>query len=414
MKLPRVSASDCLSKSIESIAEEVLRGIEHAGTLRALHSWQGPVGPRMTRDGREIVLFSSGNYLDLAHHPEVVEAAARAACDFGAASGGSRLINGNLTLHDALEDELAAFFGRESALVFSTGYMLNVGVVPALVGPGDVILSDALVHASLVDGVRLSRADCVVFPHADVDTLRQHLEAVRPRARRILIVVDGVYSMDGDVAPLAQIVELARRYEAITFVDDAHGTGTLGAHGRGAAELAGVLSEVDILSGTLGKALGSFGAFLVGSRRLVELLINTARTFIFSCALAPPQVAAARAALRLVQAEPWRRHQLQAHAQVLRTQLQAAGIATGHSTSQIVPVVLGDNQLVMAAQQALLALGYHAQAIRHPSVPRGAARLRVTPMATHREAEVLAFTAALRDVLAELGTGFTAMSKEQT
>jgi 8-amino-7-oxononanoate synthase len=386
---------------LDDFADETLSAIAGAGTLRTLRTFDGPVGPRMRVDGRETLLFSSGNYLDLAHHPEVVEAAARGARDVGAAASGSRLITGNLGCHGALEEELAAFFDKEAALVFSTGYMLNVGVIPALVGPGDVVFSDALVHASIIDGVRLSRAEVRVFGHADMEALDAQLREARGRARRLLVVVDGVYSMDGDVAPLAEIARLAREHGAWLMVDDAHGTGTLGERGQGAAELTGVLQHVDLFAGTLGKALGSFGAFCVCSRKVRDLLVNTARSFIFSCALAPPQVEAARASLRLVAREPWRRAALEAHAALLRERLAEGGLSTAPSTTHIVPVVLGDNTRTMAVTEALLARGFHAQGIRHPSVPRGTARLRITPMATHSREEVLALADAVLAVVAE-------------
>lgn len=389
--------------ALDALADETLEAAERAGTRRALHVLDGAVTKRMRLDGRDVVLFSSGNYLDLAHHPEVVEAACRGARDYGAAASGSRLITGNLACHEALESELASFFEREAALVFSTGYMLNVGVIPVLVGPGDVILSDALVHASIIDGARLSRAEVAIFPHGDLDALESQLARVRPRARRILVMADGVYSMDGDVAPLAAMVRLAHAYDALVFVDDAHGTGTLGARGRGAVEVEGVLREVDLLAGTLGKGLGSFGAFVVGSRKLRDLLLNTARSFIFSCALAPPQVEAARAALRLLEKEPWRREHLAAHGARLRARLGAAGLSTAPSTTHIVPLVLGDNERVMAARAGLLERGYHAQGIRYPSVPRGTARLRLTPMATHTDEEIDSFVDAILDTLQSLG-----------
>lgn len=393
MSDPRVSA-------VEARAAEVLDAAAAAGTLRALRTFDGAVTRRMRLDGREVVMFSSGNYLDLAHHPQVVEAAARAAQELGCAAAGSRLINGNLACHEALERELAAFFGTEAALVFGTGYMLNVGVIPALVGQGDLIVSDALAHASLIDGARLSRAEVVVVPHSDPGALEEALRVARPAARRVLVVADGVYSMDGDVAPLAPLVALCRRYDAMLLLDDPHGTGTLGAGGRGAAELAGVLGEVDLLAGTLGKALGAFGAFVACSARVRALLVNTARSFIFSCALAPPQIEAARAALRLLQAEPWRREALQRNGAHLRDRLAAARIDTGTSTTHIVPVMLGDNARTMSVCEALLARGFHAQGIRHPSVPRGTARLRLTLMATHTRQEIDALADAVSSLVA--------------
>ena len=393
-------SADARRRPADARAAEVLEAAAVAGTVRTLRAFEGAVTRRMRLDGREVLMFSSGNYLDLAHHPQVVEAAARAARDLGCAAAGSRLINGNLGCHEALESELAAFFGTEAALVFGTGYMLNVGVIPALVGPGDVIVSDALAHASLIDGARLSRAEVVVVPHSDPGALEAALRAARDRARRVLVVADGVYSMDGDVAPVRELVALTRQHDAMLLLDDPHGTGTLGAGGRGAAELAGVLGDVELLAGTLGKALGSFGAFVACSARVRALLINTARSFIFSCALPPPQIAAARAALRLLGGEPWRREALQRNAARLRARLAAAKVDTGASTTQIVPVILGDNARTMAACEALLSRGFHAQGIRHPSVPRGTARLRLTVMATHTDDEIDALADAVISLVA--------------
>jgi glycine C-acetyltransferase len=385
--------------ALEEVADERLGAIRARGTYRKMRVLDGAQGPRMSVEGREVALFAGSNYLDLAAHPEVAEAAARAARELGCAAGGSRLINGNLALHEALEAELAAFLGTEAALVFATGYMANVGVIPALVGPGDAVVSDALNHASIIDGCKLSGAAVRVFPHGDPAAAEAALAAAAREQRRVLLAVDGVYSMDGDLAPLPALVAAARRHGALVLLDDAHGTGTLGARGRGTAELLGALDGVDVLLGTLGKALGSFGAFVAGSARLRELLVNTARSFIFSCALAPPQVAAARAALALLEREPWRRERLAAHAARLRARLAAHGLSTAPSVTHIVPVVIGDHARTMAAAEALLARGYFAQGIRHPSVPEGTARLRLTPMATHREAELDGLADAVAAVL---------------
>ncbi len=385
---------------LDRIADEVLGGIRERGTYRRMRVLDGPQGPRMRVDGREVLLFAGSNYLDLACHPEVVAAAERGARDFGCAAGGSRLINGNLACHEALENELAEFFERPAALAFNTGYMANVGVIPAIVGEGDVLVSDELNHASIIDGARLARCEVAVFRHGDVDAFAETLARVRPRARRLLVAVDGVYSMDGDVSPIAEIVKLAHDQDAIVLLDDAHGTGTLGARGRGSAEASGVLRDVDILMGTLGKSLGSFGAFVAGSERLRDLLVNTARSFIFSCALAPAQVESARAALRLVDREPWRRQRLAQNCDRLRLRLASHGISTAPSTTHILPVVIGENAPTMAVCEALLERGYYAQGIRHPSVRRGSARLRITPMATHREDEIDGLAEAIAEILA--------------
>jgi 8-amino-7-oxononanoate synthase len=266
--------------------------------------------------------------------------------------------------------------------------MANVGVIPALAGRGDVVISDALSHASIIDGCRLSRAEVRIFPHADLDGLEKVLRESASTRREVLVVVDGVYSMDGDVAPLAELVPLAKHWGATVLVDDAHGTGTLGAGGRGSSELCGVDGDVDIVLGTLGKSLGSFGAFVAGSHTLRDLLVNTARSFIFSCALAPPQVAAARAALAVMRREPWRRERLAQNADRLRDGLAKRGISTAPSTTHILPLIVGDNEATMKLCGHLLESGVYAQGIRHPSVPEGTARLRITPMATHRDSEI--------------------------
>lgn len=391
------AAVRALASPIDAIADQELDDLRARGTYRSMRILEGLQAARMRVDGRDVLLFASSNYLDLASHPEVTEASCRAARELGCASGGSRLISGNLAVHEALEHELADFLGVPACLAFNTGYMANVGVIPALTGDGDLVISDALSHASIIDGCRLSRADVRVFPHGDVDALESLLRSEAPKRRRMLLAIDGVYSMDGDVAPLREMIPLARRWGAMVLLDDAHGIGSLGRRGLGAAEIEGVETEVDIWMGTLGKALGSFGAFVAGSQRLRELLINTARSFIFSCALAPPQVEAARAALRLIGSEPWRRERLQANAARLRAQLSERGIETAPSTTQIVPVVVGENARTMAICERLLEAGFYAQGIRHPSVPAGTARLRLTPMATHQTDEIDALAAAVAD-----------------
>jgi len=390
--------------SLDAIAQEELKTIRRQGTHRSLRVLQSTTGPQIQVDDQRAHLFAGSNYLDLAQHPEVVEAASRAAKDWGCASGGSRLINGNLEIHEALEEELAHFLGCESALVFGNGYMANTGLIPALVGEGDLILSDALSHASIIDGCKLSQARVEVFPHGNVLALEKQLKKARRQVRRILLIVDGVYSMEGDCAPLAEIQTLGKSYDAMLFVDDTHGTGSLGPGGRGCPASQGIAPEdIDLHLGSLAKALGSYGAFVGGSRTLRDLLINTCRSFIFSCALPPPQVAAARAALALLQREPWRVEILQANAQALRSELLAVGIGSAPSTTQIVPVIIGANEDTMTVCQDLLARGYFAQGIRFPSVPQGTARLRLTVMATHDKEQIQGLAHALREVLDQRG-----------
>jgi 8-amino-7-oxononanoate synthase len=396
-----VKATPSVHRPLDAIADEILGEIRERGTYRRMRVLDGLQAPRMQVDGRDVLLFAGSNYLDLARHPEVIEAAERATRQWGCAAGGSRLITGNLSCHEALESELASFFETEAALAFNTGYMANVGVIPALLGPGDVLVSDELNHASIIDGAKLARTEVAVFRHGDVESFSETLERIRPKARRVLVAIDGVYSMDGDVAPVAEIVQRAHEADAMVLLDDAHGTGCLGARGRGTAEAAGVLGEVDILMGTLGKSIGSFGAFVAGSAKMRDLFVNTARSFIFSCALAPAQVEASRVSLRLIDQEPWRRERLASNCDRLRLRLSEAGISTAPSTTHILPVVLGDNERTMAVCEALLERGYYAQGIRHPSVPRGQARLRITPMATHEETEIDGLAREIAELLSE-------------
>ncbi len=385
---------------IRDLAAQTLGTIRAHGTLRSLRQLSNLEGPRVEVDGKPVWLFAGSNYLDLGQHPKVVEAAARAARDWGCNSGGSRLISGNLELHEAFEAELAAWQGSEAALLFNSGYGANTGLLPALVGPADLVVSDSLNHASIIDGAKLSGAQVQIFPHRDCEALANVFAQHGSRARHRLLVVDGVFSMEGDIAPIAEICAVAREHDAWVLLDDAHGTATLGPDGRGVAAHCGVADEVDIYVGNLAKALGSFGAFVSGSAALRDLLINTARSFIFSCALPPTQVAAARAALEVSREESWRREALQRNAARLRDGLAAAGISSEASSTQIVPVVLGDNETTMRVCEALLEHGFYVQGIRHPSVPRGTARLRITPMATHRDAEIDALVEAVVELVA--------------
>ncbi len=362
---------------------------------RRLRRVEGRQAPSMRVDGRECLMLAGSNYLDLAGDARVIAAAQKAADDYGTAAGGSRLINGNLALHEELERELARFSGHEAALVFSSGYMANLGVLGALCGPDDVIVSDSLNHASIIDACKLSRAQTRVFRHNDPDDLARVASGLAGFRRRVL-VVDGVYSMDGDVARLGELVPIARAHELVVVLDDAHGLGVLGATGRGAAEAEGV--AVDLLIGNLGKALGSFGAFVACSERVREYLVNAARSFIFTCAVAPPALGAARAALRIAEREPERRKLLLERAEQLRAGLRASGYDTGLSTTQIVPAQVGENDAVMRLCEAALARGVYAQGIRHPSVPHGTARIRFTPTCAHTADDI----SRVLEVFAEL------------
>jgi glycine C-acetyltransferase/8-amino-7-oxononanoate synthase len=366
--------------------EERLEELRERGLYRRMRLVSGPQGPRVLLDGKPVLLLCSNNYLGLADHPRVREAAAEAAMRWGVGAGASRLVSGNMTVHRRLESELADFEGSQACVLFGSGYLANAGIIGLLAREGDVVLSDALNHASIVDGCRLARARTFVYEHCDMEHLEHGLREAAGRAS--LIVSDGVFSMDGDVAPLPEIVELARRYDARVMVDEAHGTGALGPGGRGAAAAAGLEDEVDVLVGTLGKALGSYGAYVCCDATMAEYLVNSARTLIFSTGLPPPAVAAALAALDLLRSQPQRVDKLQRNGRVLREALRAEGLDTGDSETQIVPLVMGDAAAAVAACEGALKQGVFAQAIRPPTVPEGTSRLRLAVMASHTAAEL--------------------------
>jgi 8-amino-7-oxononanoate synthase len=357
-------------------------------------------------DGRALLDFSSNDYLGLARHPELAAAMAASAHTHGAGSGAAHLVCGHGSEHARLEEELAAFTGRERALLFSTGYMANLAVLAALAGRGERVLLDRLCHASLIDGAQLSGARLRRYPHLDAATADRWLSE---RDATVLVATDGVFSMDGDVAPLPQLADAARRHGAWLLVDDAHGIGVTGASGRGSLEQFGLDAEaVPLLVGTLGKALGSFGAFIAGDAQVIELLMQKARTYVYTTALPQPVAAATRAALRLVQAESWRRERLHRYIARFRAAAAAAHLALLPSATPIQPVPLKDAGRALAAQRALAELGFWVAAIRPPTVPRGAARLRVTLSAAHTESEIDALVAALVRVCRPLQAGLAA------
>jgi 8-amino-7-oxononanoate synthase len=365
---------------------ERLEELRDRGLYRRLRLVSGPQGPRVLLDGRPVLLLCSNNYLGLADHPRVREAAAEAALRWGAGAGASRLISGNMTPHRSLEKRLAEFKGYEAALLFGSGYLANAGAIAALARRGEVVFSDELNHASIVDGCRLSRAETFVYRHGDVEHLAWGLREAEGRGS--LIVTDGVFSMDGDLAPLADLARLARRHDCRLMVDEAHATGALGPGGRGSVAAAGLSGEVDLVVGTLGKALGSYGAYVCASRELVDYLLNTARSFIFSTAPPPPVVAAAQAALELLEAQPERVERLRSNAATLRAALAEEGLAAAGAGTQIVPVEVGGAAPTMGLCERLLEGGLFAQGIRPPTVPEGSSRLRLTVMATHRPDEL--------------------------
>ena len=380
---------------------ERLEELRERGLYRQLRLIEGPQGPSVTLDGRPVLLLCSNNYLGLADRAEVREAAAESALRWGAGAGASRLISGTMEPHRQLEAQLAAFKGYEEALLFGSGYLANTGVVAALAGKGEVVFSDELNHASIVDGCRLSRAETFVYRHGDTEHLEWGL--YRARGRPALIVTDGVFSMDGDVAPLPELLEVARRHGARLMVDEAHATGAVGPGGRGSVAAAGLSGEVDVVVGTLGKALGSYGAYACANRETIDFLVNTARPFIFSTAPPPPAAGAALAALQLLEAEPELVERLQANAETLRTALADEGLEVGRSQTQVVPIHVGDAEGAMELCEAALRRGVFAQGIRPPTVPEGSCRLRCTVMATHRPEELVAAARQIGAAAREVG-----------
>jgi len=366
--------------------ETALEDLRDRGLYRRMRMVSGPQGPRVLLDGKPVLLLCSNNYLGLADHPRVREAAAEAAMRYGAGAGASRLVSGTMRIHRRLEERLAEFKGSERALLFGSGYLANVGTIQALARPGEVVFSDALNHASIVDGCRLAGAETFVYDHTDLDHLAWGLEQAEGRGS--LIVTDGVFSMDGDIAPLEGIVELAREHDVRVMVDDAHGTGTIGPGGRGTAAAAGLEDEIDVLVGTLSKSLGAYGAYVCCERRVAKYLVNTARTLIFSTALPPPAVAAAMAALELLQSEPRRVEKVQRNSAMLREALNQEGLPTLPGITPVIPLVIGDAETAVAATEHALGRGVFAQAIRPPTVPAGTSRLRLTVMASHTKSEL--------------------------
>nr|WP_242472532.1 8-amino-7-oxononanoate synthase [Ectothiorhodospira mobilis] len=360
---------------------------------------EGPQAPRQTVDGRPLLAFCSNDYLGLAHHPRLVTALKRGADRYGVGAGAAHLVNGHSRAHHALEEELAAFTGRERALLFSTGYMANLGVAQALLGRRDHLLQDRLNHASLIDAAAACGARLRRYRHGDEGDLARRLGALEGDEREILVSTDGVFSMDGDLAPLPALAAHAAAAGAWLMVDDAHGLGVLGATGAGSLEHLGLdARQVPILMGTLGKALGTAGAFVAGSEALIETLIQSARTYIYTTAMPAAVAEAAREALRVVADEPGRRHRLQAHVRRFRAGAAQLGLALMPSRTPIQPVLVGEAGRAVELSRRLLEAGFLVPAIRPPTVPEGGARLRVTLSAAHHEDEV----DRLLEVLGEL------------
>jgi len=379
-----------------SIQDE-LKEIRNAGLYRRLRRVENEQGPTLLLDGREVINFSSNNYLGIANHPALATAAKEAIDRYGCGSGASRLISGNMTLHEELENQLAEFKGTEAALVFNSGFQANTGILSTLAGEGDAILSDELNHASIIDGCRLSRAKTIVYVHCDLGQLEEALKQAGS-CRRKLIVTETIFSMDGDEAPLTGIVELAEKYDAAVMVDEAHATGIFGPGGAGVVSKLGLVDRVLVQMGTLGKALGGFGAYVAGSQALRDLLINRCRSFIFTTSLPPAIMAMAMAAIDLVEGEPERREALWNNCRLLSDGLKKMGFSLGEIQSPILPLIIGDADKCMQFSEQLLERGVFAQGIRPPTVPLGTSRLRITLMATHTREHIQIALDAFKEV----------------
>ena len=381
------------------------------GLYRQLKTLSAAPTPLAEVDGRQLLAFSSNDYLGLASHPHVI-AAQQAGAALGAGATASHLVNGHLRIHAQLQVKIAAVTGREAALVFSSGYMANVGTICALVARGDTIISDKLNHASLIDGARLSRADSLRFGHNDLEGLERQLRRAAKSTGNILVAVDGVYSMDGDCAPLAEIAVLCREHGAWLMVDEAHGFGVMGSEdfpAAGSVAQAGLSQdEAPVVMGTLGKAAGNAGAFIAGSRELVDYLVQFARPYIYTTGMPPAVAAGALAALELMEREPEHRRQLQRNIDCFRSGAKALGLPLTESASAIQPVLLGCEDRVMRAAAALQHRGFLVGAIRPPTVPAGTARLRITLSAGHSETQIDELLKALAEVLDSTDAGLEA------
>ncbi len=367
---------------LEDYLRTQLKKIEQQGLSRKLKRLESSADAVVTTNGRRVIEFSSNNYLGLANHPALKEVAFQAVKTYGVGSGASRLIAGNMALYRQLEDRLAQFKGTEAALVFPTGYQANVGTITALAGPNDIIFSDALNHASIVDGCRLSRARIITYPHRDLRELETLLASAPQKGNR-LIITDGVFSMDGTIAPLPGLVSLARQHGCWLMIDEAHATGILGMNGRGTAEHFQVEDGISIHMGTFSKALGSLGGYIAGSRTLINHLINRSRNLMYTTALPPAVLAVNRAAIDLVEEGTSLRDQLWERTRFLERELATLGFNTLETETPIIPLIVGDPRLTIRFSSLLFDRGVHAHGIRPPTVPEGLSRLRISVMATH-------------------------------
>jgi len=389
--MPSAAAPDMIDELAQALAE-----LEGQGLKRRRRIVDTPPGARVRVDGRDYLSFCSNDYLGLADHPALIAAAQQAAAEAGVGAGSAHLVAGHHRLHEQLEQELAAFVGLPAALLFSTGYMANIGAITALVGRGDAVFGDKLNHASLVDACLLSRAELTRYPHGDLAWLDAKLKACS--AKNKLVVTDAVFSMDGDIAPLPELLALCERYDAWLLVDDAHGFGVLGAQGQGSLNHFNLRSDRIVYMATLGKAAGVFGAFVAGHPTLIDWLVNKARTYIYTTATPPLLAAALSASLRVIAADDWRRVRLQELVAQLKAGLAGLPWSSMNSATPIQPLLVGDNAAALRLAEALRERGILIPAIRPPTVPQGTARLRISLSAAHEPADVEQFLTVLREL----------------
>ena len=391
------------SKLLDDFTKDVLETAKLNNTYRTLRTMETPESSHVkihvadAHASSEQILLASNSYLDLANIPELKQAMAQAVLDWGTGSGGARLTTGNKTPHDELEYELAKFKGEEAAITFNTGYMANVGTISALCGKSDIIFSDALNHASIIDGIRLSRATCVVYKHNDMIDLERAIQE-NATNQKMLIVTDAVFSMDGDLANLPELLRIAHTYNCLLMIDEAHATGVIGQTGRGLAEHYGC-EHADVTVGTLSKAIACEGGFVAGKKQLIEFLKNKSRSFIFTTAMSPAMAAGALRNLQFLESHPERVQQLQENVKFFCEALQREGLNVPQSPSAIIPVIIGDEAAALNASAKLLERGYVIPAIRYPTVAKGQARLRASLMATHTHEELERAAKAIAQVI---------------
>jgi len=387
--------------NLDLLLRKELEDLKRRGLYREMKRIDSMQGPTVTIDGREIILLSSNNYLGLASHPEVIEAQIQASEEFGAGSCASRLLSGNMALHEKLERKIADFKGAESAILFSTGYMANVGAISALAGEGDLVICDKLNHASIIDGVRLSGAELRVYPHKNLERLAHILKTPPSIYRKKIIVTDGIFSMDGDMAPLPELVNISQKFDAILMLDDAHATGVLGETGRGSCEYFGITKGIHIKMGTFSKALGSLGGFIAGSETLIEYIRNKARSFIYSTALPPAIVGGCIKAIEIIEKGTVLRERLWSNVKRFHDALIELDFDIMDTKTQIIPIYTGDVPSTMKAAELLLNMGIFAPGIRPPTVPKNKCRIRTSLMATHTAAHIDKAIEAFRQIKAQ-------------